>query len=181
MLHQYTEHKKKSVWPVLKKLVFLIPVGIILYMFHLDSREMRQYLDKVEKEKETLLQSFDVYVFQSGYQKKRAGFQEIYIPTLVVRVTNLTDREFNNLRFDAYFQRDGRTFCRGAASLFRLKPLETKDVYLRCMDSVVFGTVISGLRLMETTDDIRYKVSIYHEKKHVTAAEGSIEFNLLFP
>jgi hypothetical protein len=181
MFKQYTEPPKKRDWKGAWKILFLIPVALVIYMFHLDSREVRQYIQKIETEKQEFLQSFDFSVFQSGYLKKGIGFQEIYVPSIAVRVTNLSEKEYRNIRFDVHFLKDTKIFCRGAASLHRLLPWETKEVYLRCIDSAVFGSVISGLSLMETTSEISYKVSIFHEKKHATALEGVIEFNTFSP
>lgn len=179
MLKQYTRESKKNVWSVLKKLTFIIPAGIIIYMFYLDSREVKQQFGRLEQERQEFVKSFDVYVFQSGYLRKSVGFQEIYVPSVALRISNLTDTEYSNLRFSAYFQRDGKSFCRGTAALLRLRPLETKDVYLRCVDSAVFGSVVSGLSLMATTGNIEYVVSISHEGVHATAVQGIIEFNVL--
>jgi hypothetical protein len=181
MFKHFTEQKKCTFWSVLKKLFFLVPIGIVVYVIHLDSLQMKQRYAQILEEKKEFLGNFDIFVVQSGYLKKKAGFQEIYIPSLRIRVSNLSGREFINLVFNASFQRDGKSFCRGAAKLMRLRPLETKDIYLRCIDSAVFGSLVSGLSLMETTGEIRYKVSLNHRDISVTAAEGSLEFSLLAP
>jgi hypothetical protein len=181
MYKQFTEGSRRSVWPILRKMVLLIPVAIIIYGIHLDSRQVKQQYTKIIEEKEAFLRCFDIYVQQSGYLKKRVGIQDIYVPSLRIQVSNLSDQEFSNLMFNAYFQRDGKSFCRATATVMRLRTLETKDIYLRCIDSAVFGSLVSGLSLMDTTDDIEYKVSISHRGKNVNAAEGQLEFSLFLP
>ena len=179
--NEYSKSKKKRVWFYLKILIFLIPAGLIFYMFHLDSLELKKTLAEIELEQQEFLNNFDVYVFESGYMKKQSGVQDIYVPSIALRVTNLSGEEFNKIVFYAYFRRDGRTFCRGSASLFRIKPLEMKDVYLKCVDSAVFGSVVSGLKLIEAFSTIDYTVTLNHQRRRLTVAEGIIEFNVLYP
>jgi hypothetical protein len=181
MLKQFTEERRRSVWPLLLKLIPLIPLGIAIYVIHLDSRHMKQQYAQMLEEKEELLKCFDVYVQQSGYHKKKAGVQDIYVPSLRIRISNLTDQEFNNLMFIASFHHEGKSLCRAATSIMRLRPLETKEIYLRCIESAVFGSLISGLSLMDTTGDIEYEVTISHRGITVTAAEGPMEFSLFSP
>jgi hypothetical protein len=150
-------------------------------MFHLDSKQMKNFLLEREEEKRIFLQNFDIFVSRSGYLKKKAGFQEIYVPSLTIRISNLSDIDYSDLVFRALFMRDGKICCRGAASLKRLSSLETKEVYLRCIDSAVFGSIVTGLSLMETTSEVKYTLSISHKETHVTAAQGKIQFNVLSP
>ena len=181
MYKQFTEGRRRGVWPILRKMVLLIPVAIIIYGIHLDSRQVKQQYTKIIEEKEAFLRCFDIYVQQSGYLKKKAGVQDIYVPSLRIRVSNLTDQEFNNLMFNASFHHEGKSLCRAAASMMKLRPLETKEIYLRCIESAVFGSLVSGLSLMDTTGDIEYEVSISHRGITVNAAEGPLKFNLFFP
>jgi len=181
MFKQYSERKKKSAWRPLKILLFLIPVGIIIYMYHLDSQKIKKAYQKIELEQQEFLENFDVYVIESGYLKKRSGVQEIYVPSLVVRVTNLSEKEYSNLVFYANFRREGQSLCRGSATLFRLRSMESKDVYLRCVDSAVFGSVVSGISLMDAFGKVQYHVTLSHDRKRLTVVEGKLDFNVLFP
>ncbi|MCJ7579534.1 MAG: hypothetical protein MUP98_03255 [Candidatus Aminicenantes bacterium] len=181
MYEQYFEHKKKKASSYLKKLFFLIPIGLLIYMFHLDYLKIKNSYKKIELEQLEFLDNFDVVVFESGYLKKRSDVQEIYVPTLAVRVTNLSEKEHNNLVFYATFSRAGKSFCRGSATLSRLKPLETKDIYLRCVDSVIIGSVVSGLSLMDTFGEVQYIVALSHDRSQLTVAEGKLDFTVFFP
>jgi len=162
-------------------MVPLIPLGIAIYLIHFDSRQMRQELAKIQEEKEEFLSCFDIFVLQSGYLKKKIGVQDVYVPSLRIEVSNLTDREFGNLKFNANFKNEGKTLCRASASLMRLRPLETKEIYLRSIDSAVFGSLVRGLSLIETTGEIEYAVIISHQGKQATVAEGKLEFTLFIP
>jgi len=181
MFKSYSERKKKSVRPPLKILFFLIPVVIIIYMFHLDSQKFKKAYQKIELEQQEFLENFDVYVFESGYMKKRSGVQEIYVPSLAVRVTNLSEKEYSNLMFTANFSREGQSFCRGSATVSRLKSMESKDVYLRCVESAVFGSVVIGLSLMDVFGKVQYFVTLSHDKKRMIVVEAELDFNVLIP
>lgn len=181
MYKQYSGYKKKSAWSYLKNLIFLIPVGFLIYMFHLDSQKIKHSYEKIELEQQEFLENFDVYVFEAGYLKKKSGVQEIYVPSLTVRVTNLSEKEYSNLVFYANFRREGQSLCRGSGTLFRLKSMETKDLYLRCVDSAVFGSVVSGLSLMDAFGKVQYLVTLSHERKRLTVLEGILDFKVLLP
>jgi hypothetical protein len=181
MYELYTQKNRRSFWSIFRKMMWLIPVFLIFYLFHLDSLKFKQQAARIQDEREKLLESFDIAISQAGYLKKAAGPQEIYIPSLRIHVSNLTDSAFAHLQFQASFYREGKTFCRGAATLMGLESWETKVLYIRCIDSAVFGSVVSGLSLMETTGTIEYVVSIRHLDRRATAARGEIEFNLLLP
>ncbi|MFC2160535.1 hypothetical protein ACFLRX_02655 [Acidobacteriota bacterium] len=181
MYKQYLERPKKSVWPFIKLLLFLIVAFIIFYMFHLDSLEIKKSLKKIELEQQAFLENFDVSIFESGYLKKKSGVQEIYIPSLAVRVTNLSEKEFSDLVFYANFQRESESLCMGSASLSLLKPYDTKDVYLRCVDSAIFGSVVSGISLMDAFGKVQYTVTLSHQGYRLTAIEGILDFKVLCP
>ena len=150
-------------------------------MFHLDSQKIKNSYKKIVLEQQEFFEKFDAYVFESGYLKKQSGVQEIYVPSLTVRVTNLSEKEFSNLVFYAHFKREGKSLCRGSASLSKLKPYDTKEIYLRCVDSAIFGSVVSGLSLMDAFGKVQYTVTLNHEKKRLTLIEGILDFNVLFP
>jgi len=181
MFKQYSERNKKSAWRPLKILLFLIPVGIIFYIFHLDSQKIKNVYKKIELEQQEYLENFDIYVFEAGYLKKKSGLQEIYVPSLAVRVTNLSEKEYGSLVFTANFRREGQSLCRGSGTLFRLKSMETKDLYLRCVDSAVFGSVVSGLSLMDAFGKVQYLVTLSHDRKRLTVLEGILDFKVLLP
>jgi len=181
MYEQYSQRKKRSVWTSLNKLLLLIPIGFLICMFHLDSQKIKNTYKKIELEQQKFLENFDVYVYESGYMKKQSGVQEIYIPSLIVRVTNLSEEVFNNLVFYANFNREEQIFCRGSATLRQLKSMETKDVYLRCVNSAIFGSIVTGLSLMDTFSKVQYFVSLFHDNQRVTVAEGILDFNVLYP
>ena len=181
MLKQYTESRKTSAWKKVWVFIFLIPVALIVYMFHLESREMHRTIEKIEQERLEFLQRFDIVVSRSGYLKKKHGLQEIYVPSVVILVTNCSEQECYKIHFVASFLKDDKIFCRGAVSLKLLHPWETKEIFLRCIDSAVFGSVVSGLNLMETTSEISYTISVNQGNKHATALEGIIQFNTFAP
>ncbi len=59
--------------------------------------------------------------------------------------------------------------------------METKDLYLRCVDSVVFGSVVSGLSLMDAFGEVQYEVTLSQKRQRLTVVEGILEFKVLFP
>ena len=181
MYEAYSKRKKKSAWSYFKKLSLLIPIAFLIYMFHLDSQKIKNSYKKLALEQQSFLENFEVYVFESGYMKKPSGVQEIYVPSLSIRVTNLSEKEFHDLVFYGNFSREGQSFCRGSATLFQIKSLETKDIYIRCVDSAIFGSVVTGLSLMDAFGKVQYQITLSFDRRRLTVVEGSLDFNVLCP
>jgi hypothetical protein len=103
-------------------------------------------------------------VTEAGYLRRPAGVQVVYVPALFVRIDNLSDKAIDRLHLRVIFQRQDKDICQGSALVPQLQAGESRDVAIKCLQSVGFGTVFQGLSLIQTTQDLEYKVWVSYEQ-----------------
>jgi hypothetical protein len=82
----------------------------------------------------------------------------IYIPALIVNISNSTENEFENLFVIVEFSTQNKLLCRGHSIFKKFKPGENRKILLKCMDFIVLGTLVQGMTLSQTMREIQYEV-----------------------
>jgi hypothetical protein len=186
---QNDKKEKPGFLEILNKVILILPVVLILgagvgLIVHLsgglsikDKKAMR-----AQKEKEAaLLSKMSVVVRDAGYSRRSTLSGDVYIPSLLVQVTNMDTEPKDRLVFWAEFGREGRSFCSGLISIYNLPPGESREAQIKCLEPTGFGTIATGLSLMETTVPLNYELWLQAGDLRIKVAESSFSFNILNP
>jgi len=178
---------KLSFWERLKKLALIIPAALIFciglfvvsYFIGQHSTKQKNELKKMKIREDAFKRSVELSVLDAGYIIRTAGREEIYVPVVRCLISNATNETIEILMLYAFFTRKGEGVCQASFPVMGLKPGEEREVSLRCLDSIGFGTVIKGVTLAQTTTDIRYEISAYGKGAYIGLARGEFGFKLL--
>jgi hypothetical protein len=154
--------------------LFVLGLGILAFLFNTHTGREKNALARIEQEEKRLAATFDVVVLQSGYRKKESGRRDIYVPSLLVRVTNISEGRAGAASVRVDFVRRGRTFCRAYGLVPELKAGENSELWLKCIDFVGFGSVAWGLSLAETTETMEYRISLECQQVGVTVLQSKL-------
>jgi hypothetical protein len=155
-------------------LLFVMGIGILAILSNIPTSREKKAVEKNRLEETRLSRSFDIVVVQSGYRKKFTGERDIYVPTLLVRATNISDQTSNTADLTVEFLKNNRTFCRAGGRVPALKPGETSELWLRCIEFVGFGSVAWGLSLAETTGDLDYVIFLNSRRASIVVIRDKL-------
>ncbi len=155
-------------------LLFVLGLGIFGVFSNILTPKEKRALEKSRLEEKRLSQSFDIAVVQSGYRKRFTGERDIYVPSLLVRATNMSDVTSKNANLTVEFLKNRRTFCKAAGMVQALKPGEYCEIWLKCIDFVGLGSVAWGLSLAETTEGLDYVIILSSGRTSVVVAEDKL-------
>lgn len=188
MLENYHQDKP-SLLDVLKKAALIIPavlifvavIGLLGFLIGELSTKDKQAFREQEAREKAFAAGISASIVDAGYVLKKAGSGEIYIPTLVVLFANATDINRGKLTLVAYFEKDGKSFCSGSASLYNLQPWESREVQVKCLEPTGFATFATGMSLIETAQPVGYVLSIQSNRLTVSVARGEFSFKIIRP
>ena len=186
MYTEYTERKtsflekiKKLFLVILSISIFIVGIIIIVHMMNILPGKQKKAYDELAKKEEELLKRIDLSIIEAGYLKRSAGIQDVYVPALVVQTTNTSEQACEQLMLTAYFERERKNICKDSIAITNLKPGETREILLKCLESLAFGTVFKGLSLIQTSKELQYDIWIDSEGASIEIVEGRIKFNIL--
>ena len=166
---------KRGLIFVASALLFVLAIGILVILFNIPSTKEKRALEKLRLEELRLSQSFDIVVVQSGYREKFTGERDIYVPSLLIRATNISDLTSNAANVTVEFLKNHRTFCMARAAVSTLKPGGYSELWLKCIDLVGFGSIAWGLSLAETTEGLDYVISLSSGRASIVVAEDKLK------
>jgi hypothetical protein len=179
--------RKPGFWERIKKLALIIPAVLIFllglwvlaYLTGQYSSKQKKEVQKMSLREVALRASIEFSVLDAGYIVKTAGREEIYVPELRCLISNVTNAMIENLLLYAYFTRKGEDVCGASFPVMRLKPGEERELTLKCLDSIGFGTVIKGVTLAQTTTEIHYELAAQGKGVYIDLGRGDFGFKLL--
>lgn len=142
------------------------------------SEQEKEY-QRIAKQENFLKENIQFSLVKAGYLGRQGGFQALYVPALIMRVDNFSDRSFERMLLRVIFRREGDEICRGSIHVTQLVPGESRDVVLKCAESVGFGTVFQGLSLIRTMQELEYQVWVIYEDVMTSPFEGKFKFKLI--
>jgi hypothetical protein len=154
--------------------LFVLGLGILAFLFNTNTGREKDALAKIQREENALARTYDVLVMQSGYRKKESGRRDIYVPSLLVRATNVSDGTARAAAVRVEFLRNGRIFCGAYGLVPELKPGESSELWLKCIDFVGFGSVAWGLSLAETTETMEYRIHLESRAVSITVLQDKL-------
>jgi hypothetical protein len=169
-----------------KILVFALAIlafGAAAVLFSLLSgipsgRDKEKFKESKERSA-ALLRDVQVAVVGTGFAPRRAGVQDLYVPSLSVLISNTTSRTIEDVELRAWFEGGDSFFGRANARLFRLEPGETAEATLKCVEPTAFGTVIQGVPLWQVSKPMSYGLSVHQHLVSAEAARGVLESKIL--
>jgi hypothetical protein len=154
--------------------LFVIGIGLLGVLNGIPNAREKRALAKIQAEEEALSRSFDVLVIRSGFQKRSTGARDIYIPSLLVMVTNSSPLVSKQALVKADFLKNGRTFCMAQGLVPELRAGASCEIWLKCIELMAFGSVARGVSLAETTDGMDFIISLEARRVSVVVAKNKL-------
>lgn len=129
--------------------------------------------------RQALLNSVRVGILDSGFLKRNVGANDYYVPMLTVLISNVSASTIENLEVIASFASEGVFSCQSNARIYRLRPGETTEASLKCIEPTGFGAVITGVSLSETMQPVRFSVRVHYGDAYATVEQGNSTFKLM--
>jgi hypothetical protein len=155
-------------------LLFVLGISIYGMLSSMLTSKEKKASEKIRLDEKRLSQSFDIVVVQSGYRKIFTGERDVYVPSLLIRATNISDLTSKDADLTAEFLKDHRTFCRAGGPVQALKPGEYCEIWLKCIDFVGLGSVAWGLSLAETTVGLDYVVILSSGRASIVVVKDKL-------
>jgi len=162
-------------------LVFVVAVSFILYFSGRRSSKEKKASQVSNETEKALLSSIYVVVKDAGYVRRSTESGEMYIPALLVQVTNTESKSEGRLLLLATFRKRSRSFCSGSVSIFHVPPGESRNVEIKCLELTGFGVIAKGMILAGTTEPLTYELWLQLGDLSVKVADGSFSFKILSP
>lgn len=140
--------------------VLLMGFAILAVLFNTPSGKEKKALAAIKAEETELSRDLDVLVVRTGFQKRVSGERDIYVPCLLVRTANVSERTSKPVTLRAEFFKKDRIFCTAVNRVPALRPGEAYELWLKCIDFVGFGSVAWGLSLAGTTEGMGAEISL---------------------
>lgn len=188
MLENIT-YNKTSFSMLLKKVLIIICAVltmaavlsiILLMMKQLSPKYKNKYHEILNKEKK-LQQSIDYQIIDAGYSVIKVENRDIYIPTLIVQISNKTEKAIPELILTAYFNKGEIPVCASSCMVGVLNSGDSSRVVMNCIESTGFGSVLKGLNLRKAQETLHFKLKIASSEATILAIEDSLIFKMINP
>lgn len=164
---------------LLSILIIIIGLFFFSYISNLpSSKQKKEYQRVLEKEGE-IRKSLEAFAVEAGFLKRRAGYEEFYVPSLTVRIKNKSHFPIGKLIIKVYFEVEQRRLCLASALINEFHPGEATEVVLKCLEATGFGTIFKGLSLIHTAKKVTYEVYAEANGISISLLKGDIEFKIL--
>lgn len=158
-------------------------MGLILlalaYLVTKPTSQQEKEYQKIALQEDYLKENIQFSLIEAGYLRRQAGIQAVYVPALFIQVSNLSDRSVERLLLRVIFRRKDDEVCWGSIYVTHLDCGESRDVSLKCLESVGFGTVFQGLSLIQTMKELEYQVWVTYKDVVISPFEGTFKFKLI--
>jgi hypothetical protein len=151
----------------------------VVYLVIKPTPQQEAEYQKIAAQEDYLKENIQFSLIDVGYLRRQGGVQSLYVPALLIRVDNLADRSVERLLLRVIFRRKDNDICWGSIYVTRLKAGESHEVSLKCLESVGFGTVFQGVSLIQTMQELEYKVWVTYQDVVISPFEGRFEFRLI--
>ena len=165
---------------VTSSIVFALIIYVVLLLANIiPTKEKHEYERRLQRSQE-LLEILDISVTQAGFIKKATSAgRDIYMPQMVIQITNTSEDTFEQIVLESYFTRAKQRICGGRSYANQLRPQESRQVILKCVESSLTGAIIFGIGLEDAKNGLDYDLTLAAEQIRVTALTGSLEFDIL--
>ena len=186
MLRDYGKNYD-GIWVKLgRPFIIILAFGLVVlamylvgYFWNMLSEKQETFQRDLEEEKDLLLDQVSVLAPEAGYVIEGDLSEQLYVPTLRAFVTNRSEQEIDRLFITVLFRTGKKIICRTRIPLLYLQPDEMREIKMRCAEILGFGTILKGLKLIDTTDKIYYRIEITREDITAVFYAGGLEYKIL--
>lgn len=186
MLREYGK-SYESIWVKLSRpliiILALILVILVLYMvsvfWNMLSVEQENLLDGLQAQKNELLDKIGVLITEAGYVEEGESSNPIYVPTIRGFVTNSTENELDTLMLRAVIRSGDKIVCQTQIPIMQLQKKETRNISLRCIEMIGFGTIMKGMNLFQTTYENTYSIQMTYNDITVEVFADKLKYKIL--
>ena len=161
----------------------MLVMGLILltiaFLVTKPTPQQEKEYQKIAAQEDFLKENIQFSLIDAGYLRRQGGMQSLYVPVLFVRIDNLSERSVARLLLRVNFQREEKNICWGSIYITQLEPKESRDVSLKCLESVGFGTVFQGVSLVQTMKEIEYQAWVTYKNVGFSPFQGKFKFKLI--
>lgn len=162
---------------------FLVGVGIygVTYFWNQLSTKQKKEQVELQRRQQLLREMVDLKITRAGYRARQNGRQTVYVPTLYLDITNLSNTPLTDFLVSVYFKLNQRIFCHSQIPILSLQPHRTVSVVAGCVEWVGFGSVYKGLPLIQTSQQVSYGIWCTYQEIQVKYLEAPLAFQVLRP
>jgi len=160
---------------ILAALLFFVVISLLAVLSNIPTGKEKRALAEIRDAQNRLIRDYGIISVQSGYQRKVGGNGDVYVPLILVRVSNLSDATSRPVEIRAEFLRKERDFCEARGTVPELQPGEIWDMWLKCIEFVGFGSVAWGLPLAETTESMNFNVYLDSDRVSVLLIKDKLK------
>ena len=160
-------------------LIMGLIILMLAYLVTKPTPQQEKEYQKIAAQEDFLKENIQFSLIDAGYVRRQGGAQALYVPALFVRVDNFSDRSVERLLLRVIFRREDDEICWGSIYVTQLKPGESCEVSLKCLESVGFGTIFQGLSLIQTIQELEYQVWVTYKDVVISPFEGRFKFKLI--
>jgi hypothetical protein len=175
----FTERVKRVFIFVSVVIILILGVFLLLYLGQLPSPEQKRKLQELAEKEKALMESIQTLVLDAGYQKRTIGYRELYVPVIILEISNVSLNTVQDIFVSSDFRNKRQTICTGTGMFFKLNPGDRRALILRCSESMFLGTLIKGLNLSQARKDLGYKIRISSEGIYFYSTEGMLRYKVL--
>lgn len=175
----FTERVKRVFIFVSVVIILILGVFLLLYLGQLPSPEQKRRLQEHAEKEKYFCESIQTLVLDAGYQKRTIGYRELYVPVIILEISNISQKTVQDIIISSDFRNDRQTICAGTGMIFKITPGDRRTLVLRCSESMFLGTLIKGVSFSQARKDLRYKIRISSEGLYFYSTEGMLRYKVL--
>jgi hypothetical protein len=175
----FTERVKRVFIFVSVVIILILSVFLLLYLGQLPSPEQKRRLQEQAEKERGLRESVQTLVLDAGYQKRTIGYRELYVPVIILELSNVSMNTVQDIIVRSDFRNGKQIICAGTGRIFKINPGDRRTLVLRCSESMFLGTLIKGVNFSQARKDLRYKIRISSEGIYFYSTEGMLRYKVL--
>jgi hypothetical protein len=175
---QFGAIAKKLFYIFSAALLLFLGIAILFLLSWIPSHREKEARREIAEKERSVLDSVDFAAKEMGFVRRSVGNYDVYVPSLTIFVGNRSPKTIEDISLRAYFRSGDSFFCQGYARIFYIQAGEITEASLRCTEPTVFGTVVNGIRLWQTTNPVEYEVHAYLAGVQVVPIKGKTIFKV---
>ena len=186
MLEDYGSQKTGLTEKIRRVLIFvsviiimILGVFLLFYLWQLPSAEQKRALQEIEEKRTFFKEGIQVLVMDAGYKKRIIGYRDLYVPALILEISNVSQETFQDLILSSDFRDDEQTICTGTGMIFKLKPGERRPLLINCSESMFLGTLVKGVDFFQARSDLSYRILVSSQGINFYLSAGVIKYKIL--
>lgn len=157
----------------------VVVVALILWGGQILINQLSSKQQKIQQEilqrEDALLKKIQVKILETGYRQGRSSIQEIYIPVLIVEVSNISRESLAKIRLVSYLKKNGAVICSGVYDLDALRSGEIKVVDLICSQSTGLKSSLRRFKWTRMEESISFELWLESVDISMVVENGKIE------